>query len=103
MSKLMKITIIFIFILVSSIVFIKYENHGNFPLEKAFISLEKSGELPKLDHSKDIKGPVTNKYGVRDDIYQWILDKKLDEQKTRALIQAASIYQQYLLADFNDK
>lgn len=104
MSKSIKITAVFIFILIAIyIVFIKCTNYNNLFVEKIFTPLEKRGEIPKLDRSKDLKGSVTNNYGVRDDIYQWILDKKLDEPKTRALIQSASVFQKYLFADLNNR
>lgn len=66
-------------------------------------ALERSGQLPKLDRSSDIRGPDANNNGIRDDIDAWIAAQSVTDVQRKALQQAARVFQRELLVDLNDK
>jgi hypothetical protein len=66
-------------------------------------ALERSGKLPKLDRSSDIKGPDADNNGVRDDIDAWIAVQPITEPQRKALRQTARVLQRKVLVDLNDK
>jgi hypothetical protein len=66
-------------------------------------ALERSGQLPRLERSSDIRGPDANNNGIRDDIDAWIAAQPVTDQQRKALQQAARVLQRELLVDLADK
>ncbi len=72
-------------------------------LTQQIAALEKSGSLPALDRSTNIKGPDANNNGVRDDIEAWIAALPITEKQKKAALEEARTNQQLLLVDLSDK
>ena len=66
-------------------------------------TLEKTGQLPLLDRSKDLRGPDADNNGIRDDIDAWIAAQPISDVQKKAAQQMARVQQAKLLADLNDK
>lgn len=66
-------------------------------------ALEDSGQLPKLDRSRDIKGIDADNNGIRDDIDVWIAAQPFSDSQKNAARQSARVRQAELLADLTDK
>jgi hypothetical protein len=47
-------------------------------------TLEKTGQLPQLDRSSDIRGPDTDNNGIRDDIDAWIAAQPISNAQKKA-------------------
>lgn len=72
-------------------------------LTQQIAALEKSGALPALDRSSDIKGPDANNNGVRDDIEAWIAALPITDKQKKAAMQDARSLQRTLVVDLSDK
>jgi hypothetical protein len=103
MHKYIIITLIFIVSIGLTLTFYIKKSSGSNSVADVFRNLEKSGEYPHLDDSPDLRGKVTNNQKIRDDIYQWIKKKNLDEAKTKALEQMARTFQASLFINPEDK
>ncbi|MDP3810449.1 MAG: hypothetical protein Q8Q78_05545, partial [Hydrogenophaga sp.] len=66
-------------------------------------TLEKTGQLPLLDRSNDIKDPDTNNNGIRDDIDAWITAQPITDAQKKAAQQMARVQQAKILVDLSDK
>ena len=66
-------------------------------------TLEKTGQLPQLDRSSDIKGPDADNNGIRDDIDAWIAAQPISDAQKKAAQQMARVQQAKILVDLRDK
>lgn len=66
-------------------------------------ALERSGRLPALDRSSDIRGTDVDDNGIRDDIDAWIAMQPVTPPQRKALRQTARVLQRKLLVDLSDK
>ena len=66
-------------------------------------TLEKSGQLPQLDRSSDIKGSDADNNGIRDDIDAWIAAQPITDVQKKAAQQAARVRQAELVVDLTNK
>jgi hypothetical protein len=66
---------------------------------QGFASLDAAGTLPKLDRSSDVKGPVSNSDGIRDDVEAVITKTYPDSTQAKAAKQFAAVAQAQLLVD----
>ncbi len=66
-------------------------------------SLEKTGQLPQLDRSSEIKGPDADNNGIRNDIDAWIAAQPISDSQKKAAQQAARVRQAELLVDLTQK
>lgn len=71
-------------------------------IAEQILFLERSGQLPTLDRSSDIRGPDVDGNGIRDDIDAWILAQSITETQKQAVLQAARVRQLELEADLED-
>ncbi len=72
-------------------------------LKEQIAALEKSGALPVLDRSPDVKGPDANNNGVRDDIEAWIAALPITDKQKKAAMQDARSLQRTLVVDLTDQ
>ncbi|PZO12769.1 MAG: hypothetical protein DCF26_18225 [Burkholderiales bacterium] len=82
---------------------IKSEPSESLTLAQQIDMLEKTGQLPMLDRSNDIKGPDTNNNGIRDDIDAWITAQPITDAQKKAAQQMARVQQAKILVDLSDK
>jgi hypothetical protein len=66
-------------------------------------AVEDSGQLPKLDRSKDLRGPDAENNGIRDDIDAWIAAQPMPDAQKKAARQMARVQQAKILIDLSDK
>ncbi len=66
---------------------------------QAIDSLDAAGTLPALDRSSDVKGPVSNGDGIRDDVEAVITKTYPDSTQAKAAKQFAAVAQAQLLVD----
>jgi hypothetical protein len=66
-------------------------------------TLEKTGQLPLLDRSKDLRGPDADNNGIRDDIDAWITAQPITDAQKKAAQQMARVQQAKILVDLSDK
>ncbi len=72
-------------------------------LKEQIAALEKSGALPVLDRSPDVKGPDANNNGVRDDIEAWIAALPITDKQKKAAMQKARGLQVKMTVDLTDQ
>jgi hypothetical protein len=72
-------------------------------LKEQIAALEKSGALPALDRSTDVKGPDANNNGVRDDIEAWIAALPITDIQKKAAMQKARGIQMKMTAATGDR
>ncbi len=72
-------------------------------LKEQIAALEKSGALPALDRSTDVKGPDANNNGVRDDIDAWIAALPVTDTQKKAAMQTARGLQIKMTVDLTDQ
>ncbi|WP_332745758.1 hypothetical protein [Hydrogenophaga sp.] len=82
---------------------IKSEPSESLTLAQQIDMLEKTGQLPLLDRSKDLRGPDADNNGIRDDIDAWITAQPITDPQKKAAQQMARVQQAKILVDLSDK
>jgi hypothetical protein len=82
---------------------IKSDSSESLTLAQQIDMLEKTGQLPLLDRSKDLRGPDADNNGIRDDIDAWIAAQPITDTQKKAAQQMARVQQAKILVDLSDK